>query len=144
MVHDLHNLQRFLDAQELVYPTALAELHAGRKQTHWIWFIFPQVAGLGRSSTAQYYAIRSRGEALDYVTHPLLGLRLIECTKAILGITNRSAYDIFGAPDDMKFRSSMTLFGTVSELDYFENALDRFYEGQPDDATLDILDGWHR
>ena len=106
--------------------------------------MFPQVEGLGYSSTAQHYAIRSRSEALDYVTHSSLGPRLIECTRAVLDARGRTAYDIFGSPDDMKFCSSMTLFAAVGDNDCFHEALDRFYEGQADAATLDILDGWDR
>jgi uncharacterized protein (DUF1810 family) len=119
------------------------ELRAGRKRTHWIWFVFPQVEGLGHSSTAQRYAIHSRDEALAYLAHPLLSSRLLECTELVLGNTGRTAHEIFGSPDDLKFRSSMTLFGAVSARSIFRTALDRFfYNGIPDDATLATLTKW--
>src|SRR5689334_21514866 len=107
---DPFNLRRFVQAQEPVYSSVLSELQSGRKRTHWMWFIFPQIAGLGYSATSKHYAIQSRAEAQHYLDHPTLGQRLLECSKTVLGITGRSAHDIFGAPDDMKLRSCMTLF----------------------------------
>jgi uncharacterized protein (DUF1810 family) len=112
-MRDDFNLQRFVQAQQPVYAAALAELKGGRKQSHWMWFVFPQVAGLGRSTMAKHYAIRSRNQAVAYLGSPLLGTRLAECTRAVLDVEGRSAHDIFGSPDDLKFRSSMTLFDTV-------------------------------
>jgi uncharacterized protein (DUF1810 family) len=103
MTTDRFNLQRFVAAQQSVYSTVLAELKSGRKQTHWIWFIFPQVDGLGRSSTAQHFAIRSRDEAIAYLATPVLGARLLECTKLALAVPDKSAHDIFGSPDDISF-----------------------------------------
>jgi uncharacterized protein (DUF1810 family) len=110
---DRFNLRRFAVAQQAIYANVLAELKSGRKQTHWIWFIFPQVDGLGRSSTAKHYAIKSRDEAVAYLAKPLLGARLAECTKLVLDVPKKSAHEIFGSPDDVKFRSSMTLFDAV-------------------------------
>jgi uncharacterized protein (DUF1810 family) len=136
------DLQRFIGAQQAVYATVLAELKRGRKRTHWIWFIFPQVDGLGRSSTAHEFAIKSRDEAIAYLATPVLGARLIECTKLVLAIPDKSAHDIFGSPDDMKFRSSMTLFAAVDGGSLYRQALDRFFGGEPDQATLDILESW--
>jgi uncharacterized protein (DUF1810 family) len=136
------DLQRFIGAQQAVYATVLAELKRGRKRTHWIWFIFPQVDGLGRSSTAHEFAIKSRDEAIAYLATPVFGVRLIECTKLVLAIPDKSAHDIFGSPDDMKFRSSMTLFAAVDGGSLYRQALDRFFGGEPDQATLDILESW--
>jgi uncharacterized protein (DUF1810 family) len=141
---DRYNLQRFVAAQRTVYKTVLAELRNGRKQAHWIWFIFPQVDGLGRSSTAHHYAIKSRDEAIAYLAIPLLGARLIECTKLVLAIANKSAQEIFGSPDDLKFRSSMTLFDAVDSGSLYSQALDRFFGGKSDWATLEILESWKK
>ena len=136
---DPFDLQRFVDAQRPLYATVLAELRSGRKRTHWIWFVFPQVEGLGHSAMAQHYAIRSREEALAYLGHPALGARLIECTELVVGVADKTAHEIFGTPDDLKFRSCMTLFGAVGGQAIFRHALDRFYQGAPDEATLAIL-----
>lgn len=142
---DAFNLARFIDAQNHVYPTALAELQAGRKQTHWMWFIFPQLAGLGRSSTAQHFALSGGREALAYLIHPCLGERLIACTEAVLAQDDTAtAQRIFGTLDDLKFHSSMTLFSAVAETagldaDRFKTALRRFYSGKPDVLTIDLL-----
>jgi uncharacterized protein (DUF1810 family) len=111
---DPYGLERFLKAQNPVYADVLAELREGRKQTHWIWFIFPQAEGLGHSSMAKRYAIKSRDEAAAYLAHPILSTRLMECTELVLAHSGKAAHDIFGSPDDLKFRSSMTLFGAVS------------------------------
>ncbi|MFC3067678.1 DUF1810 domain-containing protein [Phenylobacterium soli] len=134
------DLQRFVDAQASVYPGALAELRAGAKRSHWMWFVFPQIAGLGLSPTAQFYAIASLAEAKAYLAHPVLGPRLVECTAAVNGVQGRTAHAIFGSPDDMKFRSSMTLFREAApEERAFQAALDTYFSGAPDPATLRLL-----
>lgn len=134
------SLQRFIDAQSRVYEQVVSELKNGRKSSHWMWFIFPQIIGLGRSSTAIFYSLQSRQEVLDYSRHEILGKRLRECVGLVLNITNRSAYDIFGSPDDMKFRSSMTLFATVNTIEpIYQQALDQYFQGEADALTLDIL-----
>ena len=133
-------LERFLQAQKDTYATALHELQAGQKRSHWMWFIFPQIDGLGFSPTAQYYAIKSLNEARDYLAHPLLGPRLRRCVEVVNTLEGKSASQIFGYPDHLKFRSSMTLFelvaGTPSD---FSMAIDKYYSGQRDQATLDII-----
>ena len=136
------SLERFLDAQRPTYPAALAELRAGRKTGHWIWFIFPQIAGLGRSETSRFYAITSLEEARAYVAHPVLGARLRQCATALLAIENRSATatDILGATDALKLRSSMTLFHRAASGDpLFREVLDRFFNGIADPATDERL-----
>jgi uncharacterized protein (DUF1810 family) len=133
------SLQRFVDAQAGVYPVALAELTAGRKRSHWMWFVFPQLAGLGSSATAQRYAIRDLDEARAYLAHPVLGPRLVEAATALLGVEGRSAGQILGHPDDLKLRSSMTLFAAAADdPGVFRAVLDRYYDG-PDQRTLDLL-----
>jgi uncharacterized protein (DUF1810 family) len=135
-----YNLHRFLTAQAPVYDTVLDELRAGRKTSHWIWFIFPQIAGLGRSGTAQQFAIGSLDEAKTYLQHPVLGPRLKECTQLVLNVEGRNAEEIFGYPDYLKFRSCMTLFMTAAtDNTLFKNALLKYFDGQPDQLTLDIL-----
>lgn len=137
---DPHELSRFLDAQEGVYERALAELKNGQKRTHWIWFIFPQIDGLGYSPTAKRYAIKSPDEARQYLAHPVLGKRLRECTEAVVALRGGSLAEIFGYPDDMKFRSSMTLFEKTAGADsVFSAALDRYCGGERDAATLGLL-----
>lgn len=137
---DPHDLTRFVAAQASDYQTALAEIRAGRKQTHWMWYVFPQVDGLGFSSTARHYAIRGRDEARAYLDHPVLGPRLVACAEAALGVPGKSAREIFGSPDDLKLRSSATLFAAISPPgSVFHQLLDRFYGGEPDKKTLDIL-----
>jgi uncharacterized protein (DUF1810 family) len=139
---DPFDLARFVRAQEGVYAQALAELAAGRKRSHWMWFVFPQIAGLGRSPTAQRYAIRSLDEARAYLEHPLLGARLRECTRTVNGLEGRTAHEIFGSPDDLKFRSSMTLFAAAADAADaadFALALERYYSGERDAATLKLL-----
>ena len=137
---DPFDLDRFLDAQGKIYPIALQEIRGGRKQSHWMWFIFPQIDGLGSSSTARHYAIRSREEAEAYLRHPLLGGRLLECAESALRISGLSAREVFGSPDDVKLRSSATLFAAVaSEGSVFERLLERYFGGQPDQRTLDLL-----
>jgi uncharacterized protein (DUF1810 family) len=139
---DRFDLQRFVDAQEPVYDTVRAELRAGRKRSHWIWFVFPQIEGLGRSSTAMRYAISTPDEARAYLSHPVLGPRLRECTRLVAQVDGRSAEQIFGWPDVMKVRSSMTLFARAAEAEDkadFVAVLDKFYGGEPDPATLERL-----
>jgi uncharacterized protein (DUF1810 family) len=137
---DPHNLQRFLDAQESVFDQVRAELRAGRKQSHWIWFIFPQIKGLGYSPTSIKFAISSRKEAIAYTDHPILGPRLRECTQLVLAIERRSIAQIFGYPDDLKFRSSMTLFATTcSDNQLFLAALRKYCNAAPDPVTLKHL-----
>ncbi len=138
---DPHDLNRFVLAQEGDYKQALAEIRAGRKRSHWMWYIFPQIDGLGFSSMSRRYAIRSIEEARAYLDHPVLGPRLIECAEAALGIEGRSAHDIFGSPDDMKLRSCATLFAAVTPADSpFARLLDRFYDGERDARTLQLLE----
>jgi uncharacterized protein (DUF1810 family) len=133
-------LARFLDAQQHQYAAALAELSAGRKQTHWIWFVLPQLRGLGRSQMARDYGIANRAEAARYLAHPVLGPRLIECVNAMLAHSDRSAVEILGSTDAMKFRSCLTLFADVAPTEpVFAQALSVFYEGEPDDETLRLL-----
>lgn len=135
-----NDLSRFLEAQADVYDAVLAELQAGCKATHWMWFIFPQLRGLGRSHTAHYYGIANGGEARAYLAHPLLGPRLVDCTTTTLG-HDTDAKTIFGGVDAMKFRSSMTLFDRVSDSsDVFETALHQFFAGSPDPRTIEMLD----
>ena len=134
---DRFDLQRFVNAQNAVYGTVIQELEEGRKRSHWMWFIFPQVEGLGFSPMAQRYAIGSRQEAEAYLQHPVLGERLTECTLLMLRHEGRSAHAILGSPDDLKFQSSMTLFADVSEKGSpFERALEVFYDGKRDRKTV--------
>jgi uncharacterized protein (DUF1810 family) len=135
-----YDLQRFVDAQRDVYATALAELRAGHKRTHWMWFIFPQVEGLGQSEMARRYAIASSDEAAAYLAHPVLGPRLRECSSAVAMHGDRDIGEIFGHPDDLKFHSSMTLFADVAPDEaIFQACLDRFFDGAPDPATIGRL-----
>jgi uncharacterized protein (DUF1810 family) len=135
-----YDLQRFVDAQRDVYATALAELRAGHKRTHWMWFIFPQIAGLGHSEMARRYAISSADEAAAYLAHPVLGPRLRESASAVAMHEDLSVDDIFGSPDNMKFHSSMTLFADVAPHEaIFQDCLDRFFDGMPDSATIERL-----
>jgi uncharacterized protein (DUF1810 family) len=137
---DPYDLARFVRAQERDYATALSELASGRKRSHWMWYVFPQCHGLGSSATAAHYAIRSLAEAEAYLRHPVLGPRLVECAKALLAIEGRSAHEIFGSPDDLKLRSSATLFALVSPAgSVFERLLDRYFAGARDDRTLRLL-----
>ncbi|MGZ5051125.1 MAG: DUF1810 domain-containing protein [Methylobacter sp.] len=137
---DAYNLSRFTEAQQNSYRNALVELQAGRKQSHWMWFIFPQIDGLGHSATAKYYAIKSREEARQYLNHPVLGHRLLECVTALLSLEGRPAAEIFGYPDDLKLKSSMTLFAAVASEPLFAEVLDKYYNGQRDMATLQLLE----
>jgi uncharacterized protein (DUF1810 family) len=136
---DPFDLQRFVGAQAPVYPRVVAELRHGQKQTHWIWFIFPQLAGLGFSPMAQRFALRSRDEALAYLGHSVLGPRLRECTALVNAVEGRTIRQILGSPDDLKFRSSMTLFGAVSSDPEFADAVAKYYGGTPDQKTLELL-----
>ena len=137
---DQYNLHRFLDAQERVYDTVVDELRTGSKSSHWIWFIFPQIAGLGRSGMAQQFAIASLEEAKAYLQHPVLGPRLRACTQLVMHVEGRSAEEIFGYPDNLKFRSCMTLFMTATtDNTIFQNALLKYFHGKRDQLTLDIL-----
>jgi len=137
---DPYELSRFLHAQQDAFPRALAEIRRGRKRSHWMWFVFPQIDGLGFSSTAKHYAIKSIEEAKAYLAHPVLGPRLLECIEAVLGVEGQSATEIFGFPDDLKLRSCATLFATVlSPGSVFERLLDKYYQGKPDDKTLRLL-----
>ncbi|NJM00467.1 MAG: DUF1810 domain-containing protein [Synechococcaceae cyanobacterium SM2_3_2] len=137
---DLYDLGRFLQAQTEDYDLALREIRAGKKRSHWMWYIFPQFDGLGFSSTSRRYAIKSIAETEAYLQHPVLGARLVECCEAVVGVNGRSAYDIFSSPDDMKLRSCATLFAQVSDPgSVFERLLDKYFEGMADQRTLDLL-----
>ena len=133
----LFDLTRFVDAQKTHYDQALEEVRSGRKRTHWMWFIFPQVAGLGASYTSAFYAIRSRAEAEAYLRHPVLGARLQECVNALLALDGLSASQIFGSPDDVKLRSSATLFASVTPAgSVFEQLIDKYFDGELDERTI--------
>ena len=138
------DLERFVTAQAPVYETVLTELTEGRKRIHWIWFIFPQLRALGRSPTAQFYRIGSLAEAQAYHSHPVLGTRLDQCTRTVLESRARSLHEIFGSPDDLKFKSCMTLFEFADpEVRLFGQALDRWCAGQRDDRTVELLNMPH-
>ena len=137
---DPHDLQRFVDAQNPVFERVCAELREGRKREHWIWFIFPQIQGLGSSPTARRYSISSREEAEAYLKHPILGLRLRECTRLVTLVEGRSIHQILGSPDDLKFRSCMTLFAhATSDNQVFRDALQKYFGSQFDRLTLERL-----
>ena len=137
-----HDLQRFVQAQEPRMDDVLAELAAGRKRTHWMWFVFPQLRGLGHSQMAWHFGLQSRGEAAAYLAHPLLGPRLRECVELVLAVDGRSAHAVFGSPDDLKLRSCLTLFCEIDGVDgVFGKALEKYFDGQPDPATLQLLAG---
>ena len=138
---DPFDLDRFVNAQAPVYAGVLAELRRGRKQSHWMWFIFPQFAGLGHSTMAQRFAISSREEAVAYLGHHVLGQRLRECTALVNAVEGRTIHDILGSPDDLKFQSSMTLFAAVSSEPEFAAAIAKYYGGTPDRKTLELLGG---
>ncbi len=141
-MNDPHDLNRFVVAQENEYKMALREIRNGRKQTHWMWFVFPQIVGLGQTETSKTYAIKSREEAIAYLEHPTLGDRLQEISKALLSVKDKSAKEIFGTPDDLKLRSSMTLFKSVTtDNDTFLRVLDKYYGGEEDPQTFRILSG---
>lgn len=140
MTNSENSLQRFIRAQEMDYPTALAELRQGRKRSHWMWYIFPQLRGLGFSSTAQHYALHDAQEAQAFLQHPLLGRRLLDLCEVLIALPNQNATSIMGSPDDLKLRSSMTLFAALdSAQPIFQQVLDKFYQGVPDPQTLRLL-----
>jgi uncharacterized protein (DUF1810 family) len=133
-------LDRFVDAQAPIYDQALAELRAGQKQSHWMWFVFPQIASLGQSQTSRAYAIQSLDEARAYLAHPVLGVRYRECCQALMNVRGKSAHDIFGTPDDLKFCSSLTLFAEAAPDEVlFYNLLEKYFDGDADEATLELL-----
>ena len=137
---DPYDLHRFISAQEGIYDRVLAELRDGLKRTHWMWYIFPQIEGLGYSPTTRHYAIKSLEEARHYLSHPILGARLVESAEAVLAVQGRSASDIFGFPDDRKLQSSMTLFALVAgPRSVFERVLDKYFQGKRDTMTLQIV-----
>lgn len=137
---DSHHLTRFISAQEAVFETALDEIRNGKKQSHWMWFIFPQIQGLGFSQTSKFYAIKDLGEADAYLKHPVLGDRLLRICKELLRLKGDDAHRIFGSPDDLKLKSSMTLFSSVPDTDpVFQAVLDKFFGGAKDLNTLHIL-----
>lgn len=138
---DPFNLTRFTSAQHGVYDRALAELKKGQKRSHWMWYIFPQIEGLGHSTTTKHYAIKSMEEARQYLGHPVLGARLVECAAAVLAIEGKMAADIFAPPDDMKLRSSMTLFACLPDAPaVFGQVLAKYFEGAPDNRTLQLVE----
>ncbi|MBO3271001.1 DUF1810 domain-containing protein [Hymenobacter defluvii] len=134
------NLTRFLDAQKADYQTALSEIKNGRKRSHWMWYIFPQIQGLGFSETSRFYAVRDAAEAEAYLAHPVLGSRLLEISNALLTLSASNATSVFGSPDDLKLKSSMTLFASLPKADpVFQAVLDKFFNGTKDDKTLQLL-----
>ena len=137
---DPFNLRRFVSAQASDYDTAREELRNGRKRTHWMWYIFPQINGLGYSSNAKFYAIKSQAEAQAYLEHPLLGARLLECANILLNLEGRSVTQIFGSPDDMKLKSSMTLFAAIQRQKHeFTQVIDKYFQGKQDLRTIELL-----
>jgi uncharacterized protein (DUF1810 family) len=144
-MNDAHDLERFVEAQTHCYPRVLEELAAGEKASHWMWFIFPQLRGLGMSSTARRFGLSGLEEARAYLAHPLLGARLRECTRLVLAVEGRSAHEIFGSPDDLKLRSCLTLFAQAAapsaapDTRVFGEALAKYYGGEPDPRTLELL-----
>lgn len=137
---DQYNLIRFINAQESIYESALLELRQGKKRTHWMWFIFPQLDGLSYSAMSRFYSIKSKAEAIAYLDHPVLGARLTECAQALLELEGRSASDIFDPPDDQKFWSCMTLFACVSEtVNVFYRILEKYFDGEKDNKTVYLL-----
>lgn len=137
----MNDLKRFLEAQENDFEIALAEILKGRKHSHWMWYIFPQIAGLGFSSTSQFYAIKDRAEAESYLAHPILGNRLVEISNVLLEIEEKTANQIFGSPDDVKLKSSMTLFGALGNTNpVFQSVLEKYFDGAKDGRTLELID----
>lgn len=137
-----NDLQRFVDAQEARIFDAMLELRAGRKRTHWMWFVFPQLRGLGQSQLAWHFGLQSADEAVAYLAHPVLGTRLRECVELVLAVRGRTAHEIFGSPDDLKFKSCVTLFAEAERgqgSGVFDRALRQYFAGQPDPATLELL-----
>ena len=141
MNEQMNDLKRFLDEQEEDFARALGEIRRGRKQSHWMWYIFPQIAGLGMSSTSKFFAIKTKAEAAEFLAHPVLGQRLVEISEALLEIEEKTAHQIFGSPDDLKLKSSMTLFGALKETNpIFQQVLDKYFNGAKDDRTLQLID----
>ena len=141
MMNDPHGLSRFIEAQDVDYEHALDEIRAGKKRSHWMWYVFPQFTGLGSSPTSMRYAIKSCDEAEAYLAHPILGRRLAECAEAVLQIRDRSAFEVFGSPDDMKLRSSATLFASLSpEESVFHRIIDKYFDGKRDDRTIELME----
>lgn len=136
---DPYDLNRFVEVQRDDYDEALSEIASGRKRTHWMWYIFPQIDGLASTATSRHFAIKSLEEARAYLDHPVLGARLLECAEAALAVEGRSAHDIFGSPDDLKLRSSATLFAVVQPGSVFDRLLARYFDGVPDGKTLELL-----
>jgi len=134
-----NSLKRFLDAQTEDYQTALAEIKNGKKQSHWMWYIFPQIKGLGHSEMSKRYAIKDMQEARDYLAHPVLGSRLIEISNELLKLRNTDANSIFGSPDDLKLKSSMTLFSLIDDTPVFKMVLDKFFNGELDEKTIQLI-----
>ena len=140
MSDDRYGLDRFVRAQDGIYETALAEITAGRKGSHWMWFVFPQFAGLGASETSRHFAIASLDEARAYLAHPVLGPRLLECADALLAVQGRTAHEIFGETDAMKLRSSATLFAAISPVgSRFHQLLDRYFDREGDERTVQLI-----
>ena len=140
-MEDKFNLQRFVEAQKGSHNSALKEIKNGKKQSHWMWYVFPQLKGLGRSSTSQFYGIGSKAEAKAYLHHPILGARLIEITNVLLTITDKTALEIFGQPDDLKLKSSMTLFALVAEdSTMFISVLEKYYDGKLNWKTKEMIE----
>ena len=140
LVDDPHDLSRFVEAQATIYERALAEIVAGRKRTHWMWYIFPQIDGLGSSSISRYFSIKSIEEAKAYLDHPVLGMRLRECAEAVVALEGRTANEIFGSPDDLKLKSCATLFASAHPGDsVFDRLLAKYHGGARDQTTLDLL-----
>lgn len=139
-MNETKSLSRFLDAQQNTYDEALKEIKGSRKRSHWMWYIFPQIKGLGFTDTSKYYAIKDLDEARQYLDHPILGARLVEISLALLELDTRDAYGIFGSPDELKLKSSMTLFSLVPNAPLvFEQVIDKFFEGHKDQKTLQLL-----
>ena len=138
-MNTVYNLERFIEAQEKYYERALSEIRAGQKQSHWMWFIFPQIQGLGFSETSKFYAIESIGEAEAFLKHPILGGRLVNICNALLQLPSNNANKIFGSPDDLKLQSSMTLFSLLKNDPVFKMVLEKFFNGKKDPKTLEII-----
>ncbi len=139
-MNDNHNLKRFVDAQERDYETALSEIKNGRKRTHWMWYIFPQIQGLGFSETSRYYAIKNKEEAAAFLQHPVIGKRLLNICEALLSLQHNNAHIIFGSPDNLKLQSCLTLFSSLPDANpVFEALLQKFFNGKKDENTLRIL-----
>ena len=140
-MEDKFNLKRFVDAQSYTYDRALKEIKSGRKLSHWMWFVFPQFHGLGNSSISKEFSLKSKEEAISYLSHPILGPRLIEITEVFLSLENKTAFELLGRPDDLKMNSSMTLFATIqSEIDLFDSIIQKYFEGKICSLTVRMLE----